>query len=65
MHSEAAAVLKNFANVTGKQHETGKHMKAFRPATLLKRDSYTGFFCEICEILKNTEEHQRTTASVY
>ena len=42
MHSEAAAVLKNFANVTGKQHETGKHMKAFRPETLLKRDSYTG-----------------------
>ena len=44
MHSEAAAILKNFANVTGKQQETGKHMKAFRPATLLKRDSYKGVF---------------------
>ena len=53
MHSEAAVVLKNFANVTG------KHMKAFRPATLLKRDRCPTqvFPSEICEIVKDTEEH--------
>ena len=26
----------------------------WRPATLLKRDSNTGVFCEICEIFKST-----------
>ena len=33
-------------------------------ATLLKRDSSTGVFCEICEIFKNIyfEEHLRTTS---
>ena len=37
--------------------------RAFRPATLLKKDSDTGAFCEICEIFNNTyfEEHLRTT----
>ena len=52
---------------------TGKHLywslcliklQAFRPTTLLQRDS-TGVFCEICEIFKITyfEEHLRTAAS--
>ena len=38
---------------------------AFRPATLLKRDSDTGAFCEICEIFKNiySEEPLRTTSA--
>ena len=27
---------------------------AFRPAILSKRDSDTGFFCEICKVFKNT-----------
>ena len=33
--------------------------------TLLKRDSCTGFYCEFCEIFKNTffTEHLQTTAS--
>ena len=29
-------------------------LRAFRPATLLKRDSNTGVFCETCKIFKNT-----------
>ena len=29
-----------------------------RPATLLKRDSGTGVFCEFCEIFKNTFFHR-------
>ena len=31
-------------------------LQAWRPTTLLKRDSDTGAFCEICEILKNIWE---------
>ena len=69
MHSEAVAVLKNFTNVTEKHLCWSlffAKLQAFRPATLLKRDSYTGFSSKICEILKNYfEEHLRTTASVY
>ena len=38
----SSRLLKNFTKFTGKQHETVKHMKALRPATLLERDSYTG-----------------------
>ena len=70
MHSEAAAVLKNFANATEKHLCWSlffTKLKTFRPATFLKRDSYTGISCQIWEILKNTyfEEHLRTTASVH
>ena len=48
-NSEAAArgVLQNFATFTGK-HLCGSpffaKFQVFRPATLLKRDSYTGVF---------------------
>ena len=47
MHSETAEVLKHFANVTGKHLRWSlffTKLKAFSPATLLKRDSYTGVF---------------------
>ena len=47
MHSEAAAVLKIFANVTGKYLCWSlffTKLQAFRPSTLIKRDSYTGVF---------------------
>ena len=49
MHSEAAAggVLKNFANFTGKRLCWGlffTKLEAFRPAIVLKRDSYRGVF---------------------
>ena len=48
-NSEATAggVLKNFANSTGKHLCWSlflKKLQAFRPTTLLKRDSYTGVF---------------------
>ena len=46
-------VFKNFANFTGK-YLCGSlfliKLQALRPATLLKRDSNTGFFFETCEI---------------
>ena len=49
-------VLKNFANFTGK-HLCWRlfliKLQAFRPATLLKRDSNTGVFQKICKIFKN------------
>ena len=40
-------------------------MQAFSPATLIGRHSNTVFFCEICEIFKNSyfEAHLPTTAS--
>ena len=40
-------------------------MQAFSPATLLKNTPTQAFFCEFCEIFKNThfEKHQRTAAS--
>ena len=58
-NSEAAVgdVLKNFANFTGKHLCWSlffKKLQAFRPATLLKRDSYTGVFLWN---LRNSEEH--------
>ena len=36
-------------------------LQKFRPATLLKSDSNTGFFCECCKIFKNSffVEHLR------
>ena len=39
-------------------------LHAFKPATLLKRDSNIYIFCEICEIFENAyfEEHLRATA---
>ena len=39
-------------------------MQTARPATLSKRDSNTGIFCECCLIFKNTyfEEHLRTVS---
>ena len=48
-NSEAAAgnVLKNFANFTGKPLRWSlffTKLQAFRPATPLKKDSYTGNF---------------------
>ena len=58
-NSEAAAgsALKNFANFTGKRLYWSlffKKLRAFRPATLLKRDSYKGVFLWN---LRNYEEH--------
>ena len=47
-------VLKNFANFTGKHLCWSlffTRLQAFRPAALLKRDSYTGVF------LRNSEDH--------
>ena len=40
-------------------------LQAWRPATLLKRDSNIDIFCEICEIFKNIyfEGRLRATAS--
>ena len=64
MHSEAATrgALKTLANFTGKHLCWSlffTKLQAFRPATLLKRDSTQVFSCRICETLKNTyfEEH--------
>ena len=70
MHVEAAAVLKNFANVTGKHLCWGlffTNVQTLRPATLFKKTPTQVFSCEICEILMSTyfEEHLRTAASVY
>ena len=51
--------LKDFAIFTGKHLCWSLFLiklQAWRPATLLKRDSDTGAFCEICEILKNIWE---------
>ena len=53
----AGGVLKNFANFTWKHLSWSlffKKLQAFRPATLLKRDSYTGAFLWN---LRNSEEH--------
>ena len=36
-----------------KTHCVEVFLQAFRPATLLKIDSNTCFFCEYCEIFKN------------
>ena len=66
MCSIKESVLRNF---------TGKHLcwslfliksVAFRPVTLLKRDSNTGVFLYIMRIFKNTyfEEYLRTTGSI-
>ena len=49
-------VLKNFASFTGKHLCWGLfliNLQALRSATLLKRNSNTGVFREIWEILKN------------
>ena len=64
------SVHKYFSNFTGKHLCWSlffTKLQTFRPATSLKRDSYTGVFCEIWEILKSTyfEEHLWTTVSVY
>ena len=61
-------VLKDFANFKGKHLCWSLFLiklQAFRPATLLKGDSYIEIFCEISEIFKNTyfEECLRATAS--
>ena len=42
------------------------NLQASRPATLLKRNSSTGFSCEFGEIFKDTffAQHLRTTVSV-
>ena len=63
------AVLKNFAIFTGIHLCRSLFLiklQAFRPATLLKRDSTQVFFFEYCEIFKNTcfEKYLRMTASV-
>ena len=52
------AVLKNFAMFTG------KHL-CRSPCNFLKKRLQGCFFCEYCEIFKNTnfEKHLRTTAS--
>ena len=73
-------VLKYFAIVIGKHLSLSLFLiklQAFKPATLLKRDSNTrpatllkgdpnpGVFCEYCEIFKNTyfKKHLQTAAS--
>ena len=54
---------KNFCNFHRKTvlHCSLSLLKTWRPATLLKRNSNTGY-CEICEIFRNIcfEEHLRT-----
>ena len=62
-------VLTNFVNFTGKHLSWNLFLiklQAFETATLLKRNSNTGFSCQVCEILKNTylEEHLHKTASI-
>ena len=50
-------ILKNFAIFTGKHLCWNLFLiklKGWRPVTLLKKDSYTGVFCEYYEIFKNT-----------
>ena len=49
-------VLKNFANFTLKYLRWSLFLiklQAFKRATLFKRDSSTGVFCEICKLFKN------------
>ena len=51
------AVLKNVAIFTGKHLCWSLFLiklRAFRPATILKRDSNTGVSFEYCEVFKNT-----------
>ena len=58
-------VVRNFAKFTGKHlHQILflKKVAGVRPATLLKRDSDTGFSCEFCEISKNILLLQNTGA---
>ena len=62
--------LKNFAILTGKHlcwslFLIKLKLQAFRPATLLKRDSNTDVSCEYCEMFKNIyfEGYMQTTAS--
>ena len=62
-------VLKKVANFTGKHLCRGLFLiklQAFRFATLLKETPTLVFYCEICEIFKNTyfEEFLPTTAYV-
>ena len=67
MGSIKKAARKNFAIFTGKTCVRAcflVKLQAFRPATLLKRDSNTGVFLRILRNSKNTncEEHLRTAA---
>ena len=62
-------VLKNFAIATNRKATLCWSLfliklQAFRPVTLLKRDSTLVFSCEYCEIFKKTyfEEHLQTDA---
>ena len=63
------AVLKNIAIFTG-IHLCWSlfliKLQALRPATLIKETPTQVFFCEHCEVFKNTyfEKHLQTTASV-
>ena len=59
-------VLKNFTGKDLCQSRFLITLQAFSLATLLKRNSNAGVFCEIYEIFKNTyfEEHLRMTASM-
>ena len=61
-------VFKSFTNLSGKHLRWSLFLiklQAFRPLTLLKRDSNTCAFQWICKIFKNTyfEEHLWKTAS--
>ena len=61
-------VLKDFAKFTRKNPCWSLFLiklQIFRPATLLKRDSHTGFSCKYCEtfINSNFEKQQQTTGS--
>ena len=50
-------ILKNFAMFTGKHFRWSLFLiklQAFRPSTLLKRDSNIGISCEICDTFKKT-----------
>ena len=62
-YSLKKGVLKNFANFKGKQLCWSLYLmklQTWRPAALLKRDSNTDIFCQICEIF---EERLETTVS--
>ena len=61
-------VLKIFAKLTGKhlcQSLIFNKVASLWPATLLKKETGTGVFCEFCEIFKNTffTEQLQVTAS--
>ena len=62
--------LKNFAIFTGKHlcwslFLIKLKLQAFRPATLLKRDSNTDVSCEYCETFKNSFFYKTPPVDVF